>query len=245
MATLKQQGVATGVSYRPAADGAPRFAEFFAGIGLMRLGLQRAGWRTAFANDIDPKKLEMYRVAFPDADGHYLLKDVHKLTAEELPTVDLATASFPCTDLSLAGAREGLRGKHSSAFWGFIRALEIMGERRPPLVLLENVTGFLTSHSGKDFTDAMLALNRLGYAVDPFIIDAVSFVPQSRQRLFVVGLRPRLQAGEPAREGYLFGDDEARPKSVSDFIRAHKEIHWSLRALPRLPNAGAPVGRRA
>lgn len=217
----------------------PRFAEFFAGIGLMRLGLERAGWTIAFANDIDPKKLEMYRLAFPDAEQHYLVRDVHTLAPEELPTVELATASFPCTDLSLAGAREGLRGKQSSAFWGFVRALEKMGERRPPLVLLENVTGFLTSHGGKDFGDAMSALNELGYAVDPFIIDAVSFVPQSRQRLFVVGSRPRLQAAEPARTGFLFGDDEARPKPLAAFIKAHPEICWSLRELPRLPRSRA------
>ena len=122
MATAEQQRATMAAAVRPLAADAPTFAEFFAGIGLMWLGLERAGWRIAFANDIDPKKLEMYRAAFPDAEEHFLLKDVHALSAEELPTVDLATASFPCTDLSLAGAREGLRGKQSSAFWGFIRA---------------------------------------------------------------------------------------------------------------------------
>jgi DNA (cytosine-5)-methyltransferase 1 len=111
-----------------------------------------------------------------------------------------------------------------------------MGDRRPPLVVLENVTGFLSSHDGNDFTDAMLALNRLGYGVDPFIIDAASFVPQSRQRLFVVGSRQRSRAAEPARLGFLFGDHEARPKALSGFIEAHKEIRWSLRELPRLPS---------
>jgi DNA (cytosine-5)-methyltransferase 1 len=235
MATTVQRQEVIRLSAPPAAP--LTFAEFFAGIGLMRLGLERAGWRVAFANDIDPKKLEMYHVAFPDADEHFLLKDVHELTAEELPTTDLATASFPCTDLSLAGSRQGLGGKQSSAFWGFMRTLEIMGERRPPLVLLENVTGFLTSHGGEDFTDAMLALNGLGYAVDPFIIDAASFVPQSRKRLFVVGSRRRLRAAEPAGSGYLFGDDEARPKGLSDFVSAHRDIRWSLRELPRLPHA--------
>jgi site-specific DNA-cytosine methylase len=62
-----------------------------------------------------------------------------------------------------------------------------MRNRRPRLVLLENVTVFLTSRSGKDFRAAMLELNRLGYAVDPLIIEAIRFVPQSRPRLFVVG----------------------------------------------------------
>ncbi|MFA5191954.1 MAG: DNA cytosine methyltransferase [Verrucomicrobiia bacterium] len=121
------------------------FAEFFAGIGLMRMGLELAGWRIAFANDIDEDKWEMYRQHFGDS-GEFVLGDIHKLDAESIPDVALATASFPCNDLSLAGGRKGLAGEQSSAFWGFIEALTKMGRRRPPMVLLENVTGFLTSH---------------------------------------------------------------------------------------------------
>ncbi len=211
------------------------FAEFFAGIGLMRLGLEQAGWQIKFANDLDPKKLEMYTARFPDADDHYLLKDVHKLSTNELPTVDLATASFPCTDLSLAGARKGLGGKQSSAFWGFIKVIGSMGDRRPPLVLIENVTGFLTSHRGKDFREAMLALNGLGYSVDPFIIDAARFVPQSRQRLFVVGVLRHERVIGPPPKSLLFLESEARPAALADFIFRNPEINWDLRTLPPLP----------
>ena len=91
------------------------FAEFFAGIGLMRMGLERAGWHISFANDIDEDKWQMYKTHFGDT-GEFVLADVHKLDANEIPTVALATASFPCNDLSLAGARAGLAGDHSSAF---------------------------------------------------------------------------------------------------------------------------------
>lgn len=135
------------------------FAEFFAGIGLMRLGLERAGWHIAFANDIDEDKRQMYCAHFGNT-GEFVLGDVHQLDATRVPRVDLATASFPCNDLSLAGARKGLAGEQSSAFWGFIEVLTKMGRRRPSMVLLENVTGFLTSHDGNDFRDALLALNR-------------------------------------------------------------------------------------
>jgi DNA (cytosine-5)-methyltransferase 1 len=92
----------------------PRFAEFFAGIGLMRIGLERAGWGIAFANDIDADKWAMYRDHFGDT-GEFVLGDVHKLEAAQVPDVALATASFPCNDLSLAGARAGLAGEQSSA----------------------------------------------------------------------------------------------------------------------------------
>lgn len=210
------------------------FAEFFAGIGLMRLGLERAGWEIRFANDLDPQKLEMYKARFPDADDHYLLKDVHEVTSKDLPTVDLATASFPCTDLSLAGARKGLGGKQSSAFWGFMKAIKSMGDRRPPLILLENVTGFLTSHGGRDFHEAMRALNGLGYAVDPFVIDAARFVPQSRQRLFVVGVSRHERVRKPPGQSRFF-ECEARPGGLADFIFRHHDVEWELRPLPGLP----------
>jgi DNA (cytosine-5)-methyltransferase 1 len=135
-------------------------AEFFVGIGLMRLGLQNAGWKTALANDIDEDKWKMYRDHFGDS-GEFILDDIHNLKASQVPTVGLATASFPCNDLSLAGARHGLAGEQSSAFWGFIDILKGLRreQRLRGLVMLENVTGFLTSHDGRDFEDA-LALNR-------------------------------------------------------------------------------------
>ncbi len=80
------------------------FAEFFAGVGLMRIGLEHRGWKIAFANDICEDKYELYAAHFEDADDHFVLEDIHKLNANEIPTVTLATASFPCNDLSLAGA---------------------------------------------------------------------------------------------------------------------------------------------
>jgi DNA (cytosine-5)-methyltransferase 1 len=209
-------------------------AEFFAGIGLMRLGLERAGWSTVWANDICPDKQRMYHGHFDARDSHFVLGDVHTLNGADVPDVTLATASFPCTDLSLAGARRGLAGEHSGAFWGFINAIEGMGKRRPPFVLLENVTGFLTSHDGNDFRDACLALNELGYSVDAMIIDAAHFVPQSRQRLFVVGTLDETPA--PVRDTESFFGGSCRPPALADFILWHPEIRWNLRPLPALPS---------
>jgi site-specific DNA-cytosine methylase len=77
-------------------------AEFFAGIGLVRLALEECGFTTVFANDIDPDKFAMYKANFPTAGFH--LGDIHRLNANDIPNCDLTTASFPCTDLSIAGA---------------------------------------------------------------------------------------------------------------------------------------------
>jgi DNA (cytosine-5)-methyltransferase 1 len=210
------------------------FAEFFAGIGLMRIGLERAGWRIAFANDIDQDKWQMYKDHFSDT-GEFIVDDIHKLKTSQVPSVGLATASFPCNDLSLAGARHGLAGAQSSAFWGFIDILKGMERERrlPPLVLLENVPGFLSSNDGRDFEDALLALNERGYAVDTFIVDAACFVPQSRQRLFVIGIKTR-QAGT-LNDTPGFYESEVRPPALASFILMHPDITWRIRDLPPLP----------
>lgn len=200
------------------------FAEFFAGIGLMRVGLERAGWRARFANDIDPKKACAYQAHFGAEDPPLALRDVHALDAAVVPTVQLATASFPCNDLSLAGARAGLAGKESSAYWGFLRVLRDLGNRRPPMVMLENVPGFLTSNGGRDLHQALMALNGLGYAVDAFLVDAAAFVPQSRRRLFVVGTLSTKTPPTAVRSGAL-----------GDFIRDAPDIRWRVRSLPELP----------
>ena len=212
------------------------FAEFFAGIGLMRMGLERQGWNISFSNDIDPQKHEIYKGQFHDTENHFVLNDIHNLNADDVPSVTLATASFPCNDLSLAGARSGLNGKHSSAFWGFIKIIREMGDRKPYLILLENVTGFLTSHKGADFKEALLTLNSLGYSVDTFILDAARFVPQSRQRLFVVGILDGHTNLWEVKEQLQFYESDTRPKALADFILQHNEIRWRIRDLPHTPN---------
>ena len=201
--------------------------ELFAGIGLVRLALQASGWRTVFANDNDPQKVQMYTDNFGGAGVDS--RSIHCLSANDIPTSALITASFPCNDLSVAGARQGLNGKQSSTFWALVRLLSEMGNRRPPLVLLENVPGFLTSHDGKDFESAVLALNKLGYSCDAFVVDAAHFTPQSRARLFVIG-----KQGEGPRPDVPMDASELRPKALIDFITQTPHLTWSIRDLPAL-----------
>ncbi|UUO07250.1 DNA (cytosine-5-)-methyltransferase [Blastopirellula sp. J2-11] len=213
---------------------APRtFAEFFAGIGLVRLGLERADWEVLFANDIDAAKHRQYEAHF-GADEAFALGDVHQLDAATIPDVTLATASFPCTDLSLAGGRKGLKGAQSSAFWGFFDILKRLGGRRPPLVLLENVPGLLNSHGGADFAAVLTALNELGYRVDPVMLDAKWFTPQSRLRLFVIA---KAVDDDETIAPELLTPSPLRPPSLVDFIQRHPEIIWSCASLPAPPTA--------
>src|SRR6185312_939997 len=169
-------------------SGAPLY-EFFAGGGFARLGLA-PDFACTFANDIEPAKARAYATAFGGDDMH--VGDIWKLSTNDLPgQAALAWASFPCQDVSLAGARRGLAAPRSGAFWGFHRLIEkLVAEKRAPDILaLENVRGLLSSHGGADFTALVHALDGLGYRVGALEIDAAHFVPQSRARLFIVAAR--------------------------------------------------------
>jgi DNA (cytosine-5)-methyltransferase 1 len=176
------------VSVTNAAAGSLRVAEFFAGIGLVRLGLESAGFEVVWANDIEADKQKMYVQQFGDDGAHFALGDISQTEVGDLPkNLSLAWASFPCTDLSLAGWRAGLIGKSSATFWHFTRLMRELNDELPPVVALENVVGLATSHGGDDLAQAVRELNDLGYSVDVLTLDARRFVPQSRPRLFLVG----------------------------------------------------------
>ena len=162
----------------------PTAAEFFAGVGLVRMALERVGVQVAFANDISPVKQRMYAENFDG--GEFVLADIRDLTGNAVPAVDIATASFPCTDVSLAGGRAGLKGRESGLLGDFLRILDEMGDRRPQLLLIENVTGFATSDKGRDLVRTLEYLTELGYWCDVQQLDARNFVPQSRPRMFIL-----------------------------------------------------------
>ncbi|MDB5455990.1 MAG: DNA-cytosine methyltransferase, partial [Caulobacter sp.] len=198
-----------------------RFYEFFAGGGMARLGLGDA-WTCAFANDFDPVKAATYRANHADADQHFHQGDVWKIAPADLPgQADLAWASSPCQDFSLAGARAGLTGGRSSAFFGFwklMQALDAEG-RAPATIVIENVVGLLTSHDGADFTALCAALDAAGYRFGALEIDAARFTPQSRPRVFVVATRR-------APDG-LIGDSPFHSRAVR---AAHARLPDALKA---------------
>lgn len=168
------------------------FYEFFCGGGMVREGL-RDSWSCLFANDIDEKKAQAYISNW--GNGEIIVGDIGKITTQQLPNkADLAWASFPCQDLSLAGKGKGLDGERSGTFWSFwkiISSLEKEG-RAPEILALENVYGAITSHGGKDLTSIVEALSNLKYRVGAAVIDAAYFLPQSRPRLFIIGIKKSL-----------------------------------------------------
>lgn len=191
-------------------------AEFFAGIGLVRCGLELAGISVIWANDIDPTKQAVYAANFDASE--YSVRDIRDVRGSSVPDVDVATASFPCVDLSLAGRRRGLAGEQSGMFFEFARVLREMGVRAPPVVMIENVPSFVSSAGGRDLRDSIAELNLLGYVCDLLVIDACWFTPQSRPRLFVIGTTQRL-AGCGSTE-----PDILRPALVNSFCRLNRDL---------------------
>lgn len=167
----------------------PTFYEFFAGGGMARAGLGPA-WTCLFANDFDEKKAASYRANWGGDD--LWVGDVAEVRPDQLPgKADLAWASFPCQDLSLAGAGAGLTGARSGTFWPFWKHITGLRDevRAPATIVLENVYGTITSHGGRDFSAIMSALSEGGYRCGAVVVNAVHFVPQSRPRLFIIGVR--------------------------------------------------------
>lgn len=166
---------------------------------MARAGLGR-DWHCTFANDFDPMKGATYRLNWGDAD--LLVEDINLVDTEQLPgKIDLAWASFPCQDLSLAGnfAGIGLRTDNEQtrsgtfwAFWRLIRGLHKKG-RAPRQVVLENVVGALTANDGRDFAAISAAISGTGYRFGAVVVDAKLFLPHSRPRLFIICVRDDLE----------------------------------------------------
>jgi DNA (cytosine-5)-methyltransferase 1 len=170
------------------------YYDFFAGGGMAGFGLG-SGWQCLFANDIDAKKAASYR-ANHHGGKELLLKDVATVTPDEIPgSADLVWASFPCQDLSLAGKGAGLAGNRSGMFkpfWQLVRDLYAEG-RGPKMVAVENVYGAITSNGGRDFATLAASFSGLGYRFGAVVVDAVHFLPQSRPRFFIIGIRGDLR----------------------------------------------------
>lgn len=209
-------------------------AEYFAGIGLVRMGLQPLGWKVVFANDFSDKKFKMYQDFFPDAIGHYIIDDIFKLNPNEIPSTALATCSFPCIDLSLAGNMNGLiKGNHSSAFWGFIKILQAQADSAPPFVMVENVPGWLHSNGGKDFRITVEALNELGYFCDVFVLDALRFTPQSRLRVFLIG--SKFVGAETSPDLILQRPNSLLSEQLKKSINNNRDLRWFYNEIPEPP----------
>lgn len=214
------------------------YYEFFAGGGMARSGLGPE-WNCLFANDISEKKASAYKENW--GGDHLYVGNVFDVKACQLPGhADLAWGSFPCQDLSLAGNGKGLDGERSGAFWGFWKLMRSLNRegRKPRVIVLENVYGTLTSHDGKDFDQIAKAVAREGYVFGAVVMDAVHFTPQSRPRLFIIGVDAALDI--PEHTHAWLPTPAWHPDAV---IRAYNQLPLAAKTAWRWWNPPAPNQR--
>lgn len=163
------------------------FIDFFAGIGGFRRGLELAGHKCVGYCEYDKFAVQAYR-AMHDTEGEWYARDIREVRAADLPKADIWCAGFPCQDISIAGQRQGFRGKRSSLFFAITKLVDdLKKESRPSYLLLENVKNLLSINGGFDFARLLIELDEIGYDVEWSLINSADVVPQNRERVYIVG----------------------------------------------------------
>lgn len=173
-----------------------KIASLFSGIGGFELGIQQAADKLnidigfVFASEFDPDSKaknmnkqpsrQIYRKNF----NRWPEGDITKINASDVPGHDILVAGPPCQGFSIAGKREGLCGAKGSMFFELFR---IVREKQPELIFIENVKGILSSNRGWDFARILIELENAGYWVEWQVLDTAAFLPQRRERVFIIG----------------------------------------------------------
>ena len=185
-------------------ENAPRslpftFIDLFAGIGGLRLGVQKAGGRCVFTSEWDKYSQKTYAAWYGDIPHG----DIRAIDPKDIPNHDLLVAGFPCQPFSIAGVskKNSLGRAHGfkDATQGtlFFQVATIVEIKRPPAVLLENVKNLLSHDKGKTWVVIKSTLEELGYTVFHKVIDAIDYVPQHRERVFIVALDQKIFGKNP------------------------------------------------
>jgi len=195
----------------PAAPATFTFIDLFAGIGGLRLGFESIGGRCVFTSEWDRYSQKTYRANFPN-DDHDIAGDIRAVDERLIPDHDVLLAGFPCQPFSIAGVskKNALGRAHGFACDTqgtlFFDVARIIKQHRPAAFLLENVRNLVSHDRGRTFAVIKDVLeNELGYKISCRVIDARSWVPQHRERIFIAGFREDC--------GFTFDDFELPPKA--------------------------------
>ena len=162
-----------------------KYLDLFSGAGGFRSAFEQIpGTECVGHCEIDVHADKSYRALF-HTEGEWFCNDARQIDTAGLPDFDLVCGGFPCQSFSIAGHRKGFEDTRGTLFFEIARILKA---RKPPFVLLENVPGLLSHDEGRTFAVILGALSRLGYHVEWQVLNSKDFgVPQSRQRVFIVG----------------------------------------------------------
>jgi DNA (cytosine-5)-methyltransferase 1 len=190
-----------------------KFFDLFAGIGGFRLGMERAGHECIGSCEWDKHARETYKKNFGSYPEYDDAKDLHP---QSLPYFDVLCAGFPCQAFSIAGKRLGFEDTRGTIFFEIAR---IAKEKRPPYLFLENVRGLLSHDKGRTFDTIISTLDEMGYDAEWQVLNSKYFVPQNRERIFIVGhLRDRSSRKVFPLGDFDSEDDKQKPKKIVGIV---------------------------
>lgn len=182
------------IPYPPPTTWDFTFIDLFAGIGGFRLAFQSVGGKCVFTSEWDKYAKQTYEANF----GEVPYGDIRNIVKSEIPDHDILCAGFPCQPFSLAGVskKNSLGRKHGfedeTQGTLFFEIKEILRTKRPKAFLLENVKNLLSHDKGKTFEVIRHALeDQLGYIIQWKVVDGAKWVPQHRERIFIIGFDPK------------------------------------------------------
>ena len=208
-----------------------RFVDLFAGIGGMRIPFDEIGGRCVFTSEWDRFARQTYTANFPESDDHELVGDIRPYAQEpdRIPAHDLLLAGFPCQPFSIAGvSKKNALGKPHGFLCDtqgtlFHDLAKIIKHHRPPVILLENVKHLRRHDGGRTFGTIMHVLQKeLGYDVHATVICSSPWVPQKRQRIFIVGFEKPTQ--------FRFDDLDVPKKGpvLGDILESEVDVKYTL-----------------
>ena len=153
----------------------------FGGIGGFDLALTRNNWECVGYYEIDKYATSVYNKNF---GTKYKPTDITTVNAKDIPDHEMLVGGFPCQSFSIAGKRKGFMDTRGTLFFDICR---IVKEKRPKNLLLENVKGLLSHDNGRTFWTILASLNELGYNVEWQVFNSKHYVPQNRERVFIIG----------------------------------------------------------
>jgi len=196
-----------------------RTIDLFAGVGGIRIGFERVGFKTVFANDFEARCKDTYDLNF--ADTPLTVEDLQEINEEDLPEFDFLLGGFPCQPFSVAGYRQGFEDERGrgNLFFDIVRILKA---KKPAGFLLENVKNLHTHDNGNTFRVISDTLNKIGYDIEARVLNSMEYggVPQNRERIYIVGFRKDT--------GYMHNFEFPEPIdlkiSIKDILEDPKDI---------------------
>ena len=171
-----------------ALPGRFRFIDLFAGIGGLRRGFDAIGGKCVFTSEWNLHAQKTYLANYDDGDDHIMVGDIRAVDVQDIPKHDLLLAGFPCQPFSIAGRKLGFACEMQGTL--FFHIARIIAHHQPRVFLLENVKNLANHDKGNTFRTIQETLRKeLGYDIHWKVIDAKSFVPQHRERIFIAGFR--------------------------------------------------------